>query len=60
MTEAQTNYRIYKLTEALKRGHLKTEQRWLVHQEKAYLINSLSELPTMKPYKVPPIIEKLL
>lgn len=58
MTEAQTQLRIHRLNEALrKNGRLSTEERWLVHQEKAYLLNSLSDYPTMEPYRVPESIE---
>lgn len=60
MTTDQKIKRIETLTNALQRGRFKLEQRWLVHQEKAYLINSLSELPTTEPYKIPENLEKLL
>lgn len=60
MTETQTQHRLKKLTKALQADRLKEEHRWLVHQERAYLTNSLSEFPTMEYYKIPEQIEKLL
>lgn len=56
MTEEE-KIRFERLTKALQTGRLKVEQRWLVHQEKAYLLNSLSDYPTMEPYRIPESIE---
>lgn len=50
-------YRIKYLTQALGHCKLEDEERWLVHQERAYLINTFDEQPVAKPYSIPEDIE---